>query len=439
MKASRLYNFTMKLRPNYKHLYILIALSILISFFVVKIPTSLNLQSITLFISAAAGYSGIMLLLWTFILGTRSVVALLFDDYAQVLKLHSWIGKYGTLLIFLHPILLMISYGQSLPFVFMPNFSSQFENAITYGKSAFYIILVIWLSSALLKKQMSQRPWKYLHLAAYVVIPFALLHIPYTGSSYTTMLSARIYFFSVIIGFAIFGLLRLRGALNLNKFKYLIISNIQVAPEIFELRLKPIDEHLPKVKPGQYIYIKQNNIGEDHPFSMFNYNQTTGELIIGYKACGKFTKQLSKQLSGKKVLLSGPFGLFTQDITDKPVVYIAGGIGVAPFAYRLLNEPNNRQQWLFYINKTKQNAAFSDQLKSRCNNLISIYTRQESSGERNTETGHLKSDFLKKYLHDPTIYTYYICGPEAMVDSTVRILENNNVPVNNIHKELFSF
>lgn len=355
----------MKLRPNYKHLYILIALSILLSFFVVKIPTSVNIQSITLYLSAAAGYSGVMLLLWTFILGTRSIIMLLSDDYAQAIKLHSWIGKYGTLLIFLHPILLMISYSQSLSFIFIPNFSSQFENAITYGKSAFYIILVIWLSSALLKKQMTQRPWKYLHLAAYIATPFALLHIPYTGSSFATMISAKIYFFIVVFGFSIFALLRLRGALNLNKYQYKIISNVQVSPELFKLRLKPIAEHLPKIKPGQYVYIKQNKVGEDHPFSMFNYDNKTGELIIGYKVCGQFTNKLSNQPINKTILLSGPFGRFTEQITDQPVVYIAGGIGVAPFAYRLLNETNSREQWLFYINKTRPKVALQSPFAMR--------------------------------------------------------------------------
>lgn len=429
----------MKLRPNPKHLYLLISLSILMSVFVVKFPTILNIKTITLFLSAIAGYSGVMLLLWTFILGTRSVVMLLTNDYAKVIKIHSWIGKYGMLLIFLHPILVMISYGESLPFIFLPNFSSLFENAITYGKSAFYIILIIWISSAILKSRMTQRPWKFLHLAAYVSVPFALLHVPYTGSSFATMLSAKIYFIVVTTGFAFFALFRLRGALNLNKFKYTIISQQQITPDIFEIKLKPTDEHLPLVKPGQYIYIKQNKIGEDHPFSMLDYNKTTGEISIGYKVCGLFTNKLSKQPVGKQVLLSGPFGEFTNDICEKPVVYIAGGIGIAPFAARLLNENDKREQWLFYVNKTRKDSAFSDRLKTNCDKVVSIYSREPTLNENNTESGHLQSDFLKKYLYNPTRFSYYICGPSGMVESTVRILENNDVPTKNIHTELFSF
>lgn len=429
----------MKLRLNYKHLYLLIALSILISVFVVKFPITLNIKTVTLFLSAIAGYSGIMFLLWTLVLGARSVVTLFSKDYAKLIKIHSWIGKYGMLLIFLHPILVMISYGESLPFIFLPNFSSLFENAITYGKSAFYIILVVWISSALLKSKMTQRPWKFLHLAAYISIPFALLHIPYTGSSFATTLSAKIYFIIVLIGFAFFTLLRLRGILNLNKFKYTIISQQQITSDVFEIRLRPTAEHLPVVKPGQYIYIKLKYVGEDHPFSMLDYNQSTGEISIGYKVCGLFTNKLSKQLVNKQVLLSGPFGDFTDDICEKPVVYIAGGIGIAPFSSRLINEADRREQWLFYVNKTRNDSAFSDRLKNSCDKVISVYSREPSLSENNTETGHLQSDFLKKYLYDPTRFTYYICGPSAMVESTVRVLENNDIPPHNIHTELFSF
>jgi hypothetical protein len=56
---------------------------------------------------------GIVLLLWMYILGTKSVMGLVFRDLAPVLKIHKWIGKYGTLAIFLHPVLITFSYGDT--------------------------------------------------------------------------------------------------------------------------------------------------------------------------------------------------------------------------------------------------------------------------------------------------------------------------------------
>lgn len=429
----------MTLRPNFKHLYVLVIFSIVLSCFVVKVPTSFDLQSVALYLSAVAGYSGIMSLLWIFILGSRTVSALFSNDYAKIIQIHSLMSKYGTLLIFLHPLLVMVSYGESLSFALLPNFSSAFENYISYGKSAIYLILIIWISSALLKKRISHRPWKYIHLAAYISVPFALLHIPFTGSSYMTMFSAQLYFLITTIGFITFFIIRLRGIFNIDKYKYKITANTKITSGIFELKLTPIDDHMPEIKPGQYIYLKLNKIGEEHPFSMYNYDRTTGEITIGYKTCGKFTDKMSAVKVGIEIYISGPFGQFTQDITNEPAVYIAGGIGIAPFAYRILNEANQREQWLFYVNRTNNDAAFNCQLKSACpDKVISINTR-ESSNDANTETGHLQFNHISKYLKKPENYTYYICGPAPMIKATKETLINAGINPKNIHKELFSF
>lgn len=430
----------MSLQKRYKVLYLLIIISMLLSLFIVKVPTQINITTTTLYISAIAGYSGIMLLLWNFVLGTRSVSTLFFKDYAKTIKLHSWIGKYGTLLIFLHPILVMISYSKSLFFVILPSFSSEFENAITYGRAALWIILVIWISSALLKSKVSYRPWKYLHLGAYISIPFALLHVPDTGSSYAASISAKLYFFTVVIGFLIFLAIRLRGALNLNKSKYSISLQKEVSPEVFVIQLTPQSIYQLTPKPGQYIYIKRGWFSEDHPFSVLDHDATNGVITLGYKIYGAFTKKLSKVTAGSILLVSGPFGYFTQDININPVVYIAGGIGVTPFMSRILHENNKREQWLFYTNRTFDSAAFEASLRqSLKDRYVPIYSREEYLPTIKDEFGYIKSEMFIKYLSDPKAYSYYICGPQTMIKTVTKELEQLGISEQSIHQESFNF
>ena len=417
------------------HIYSAIIASILLSVFAVRFPTYINVASISLYFSAIAGYVGLMLLLWNFVLGTRSVVSLFSRDYAEVIKIHSLIGKYGTLLIFLHPLFIVLSYGQSILYTVLPDFSSQFENAITYGRVSLWIILVIWISSAILKKKMSFRPWKYLHLGAYISAPFALLHIPASGSSYASLLGARIYFWAVVIGFAIFGLLRLRGALNLNKSKYVIIGNKQVCPEVYTLTIKPNGADLIRPENGQYIYLKTGWFSEDHPFSVMSFDKETNEIQIGYKVFGDFTKKLSKTPTGKRLFASGPFGYFTNDISDKPCVFIAGGIGITPFISRVMNESTKREQWLFYCNKEKATAAYLGSIEQTMGNrLIQIYKNNDGD-----EIGYIAENMIRKYIERPEKYNYYICGSDKLTKSVTGELQKCGVSKNNIESESFNF
>lgn len=421
-------------KNKFKLLKLTIIISVILSFFAAKLPMTLNFSSVTLYVSAVTGYAGIMLLLWTFILGTRSVITLFSNDYIRIIKAHSWIGKYGMLTIFIHPILVMLSYSESLLFIFLPNYGSEFENAVTFGRSAFFIIIIIWISSALLKSKVSNRPWKYLHLAAYFAVPFTLLHIPDTGSSYASIIGAKIYFFVVVVGFGIFGLLRLRGVLNLNKTKYEIVSNHESAQGIFTVALKPAKKEFIKIKPGQYVYIKSGRLSEDHPFSLLDYNNKTGQIVIGYKVYGYFTKKLSSLTAGNNLLLSGPYGTFTGDITTKPVVFIAGGIGVTPFMSRIIHESNNREQWLFYTNKNKDLAAYINIIKNYNTKLVEVYSREKYADH---EFGHVDADLIKKYLSNPTDYPYYICGPDKMTKDIIEGLKQLSVTPANIHYEIF--
>jgi predicted ferric reductase len=282
---------------------------------------------------------------------------------------------------------------------------------------------------------MSFRPWKYLHLGAYISAPFALLHIPNSGSSYASLLNARIYFWAVVVGFAIFGLLRLRGALNLNKSKYIVVNQEQICPGVYTLTVKPTDYDSISPKPGQYIYIKTGWFSEDHPFSVMNFNPTTNTIQIGYKAFGDFTKRLSGIPAGKQLFISGPFGYFTESISNSPTVYIAGGIGVTPFISRIINQNDQREQWLFYSNKEKLTAAYLAPLKQILgNHLIQIYKNHDGD-----EKGYITEQMIRKYIANPEKYKYYICGSDKLTKSVTAELRKCEVSKNNIEFESFNF
>lgn len=421
-----------------KNIKIIIFLSTFLSIFIVKFPTIISFSTIILYVSAIFGYAGLMLLLWNFILGSKGVATLISKDFCSLIKTHNWIGKYGSILILIHPFLVAISYSESLLYVLIPDYSNKFNITVTYGRSAFLIIFIVWVSSAFIKGRVSYRPWRYIHLSAYIAAPFALLHIPDTGSSFSNSMFSKLYFFTILFGFIIFAILRVRGLINFDKIKYKIVFQEQINPGIFIVEIKTNSNKHISPKQGQYVYIKLHILGEDHPFTVLDYDKREKSITIAYKVYGAFTDKMSSLNINSLVYISGPYGNFTQSITDKPVVYIAAGIGITPFVSRIFKESNHREQWLFYSNKNHKMTIFNQELKSKMKSkYIPIYSRERIT--KDGETGHISANILIKYLDNPTLFDYYICGPQKMIEYTAKELNSIGVQDDHINYESFNF
>jgi predicted ferric reductase len=114
-----------------------------------------------------------------------------FQDLAPVLKIHKWLGKYGLIAIFLHPILITISYGESWLYSFIPQLSTVAERHIMLGQIPFWLLLIVWLTSAIVRDRIAFRPWRYIHWLAYICVTFALLHVPDLGSQESTVTAVK--------------------------------------------------------------------------------------------------------------------------------------------------------------------------------------------------------------------------------------------------------
>mgnify|MGYP001605517710 CR=1 FL=1 len=127
----------------------------------------------------------------------------------------------------------------------------------------------------------------------------------------------------------------------------------------------------------------------------------------------------------------------------KPLVFIAGGIGVTPFVsmLRYLEQQNFPYPVsLFYSNPDRQSAAFREDLlglaqKSRNFRAVMTMTRDPDwPGEK----GRLDAKFLQKYLDRPAEALYYLAGPPGFVNDIYGALVSLGVRALNIKTEEFS-
>lgn len=422
----------------------LIVLSLLPLPFFVAWPNWSLPSTVWLYVAALAGYVGIVFLLWMYILGAKSVMGLYFDDLAPIRRIHKWLGTYGTVLLFVHPIAITLSYGYSLlTYSLLPRLDDSFERSVTWGRFALYALVIVWITSALLRSRMAFRPWKYMHYLAYLALPLALLHIPAIGSSYGRLDAPRVYFMSVLLLLVLVTILRLRHLFLLGRCTYLVRRQAEVSPGVWMLTLRPQGRRITP-RSGQYVYLQWSLLGEEHPFSVLQVDETNGELTIAYKVSGAWTNKLASLEEESVVFVDGPYGTFLDRVSAnevaEPTVCIAAGIGITPFVEMLLRSTASNQ-WLFYANQRPETATFAKQLHRRLGDrYISIMSHADTPARANDERGRLTDETLTRYLgSDLQEHRFFICGNEDFMQSTREILTTLGVPTAHIRTEAFGW
>lgn len=418
----------------------LIIFSLLPAIALPVLPETLTLNSGWLYISAILGYMGIVLLLWMYTLGAKSIFGLWFRDIAPITRIHRWLGKYGVLLIAAHPLFITFSYGESLFYSLVPHISTNFERHVTLGRISIWLVVMLWISSVLLRKKMGYRPWKYLHFLAYIALPFSLLHVPGTGSQYLHDSAVKTYYFMLVVAYCIVTAVRIRGLIAADANKATVVRHETIADATYLLALTlPSTATMPKA--GQYVYVRMGVISEDHPFSVVQIDEKQRQIVLAYRVTGRYSQAMANLQAGNTVYISEPYGAFLEPLrtAKQPVVFVAGGIGITPFMQALLHERPPETTWLFYANRSHGTTAFANTLSKRLADHAVMAYSQEPAVAPGEHVGYFTEQLFSAALPDPTHCTYFICGPDPMMSHTKHVLHALGVPSSQIHLEAFEF
>jgi predicted ferric reductase len=428
-----------------KKLYLAIALTIFPFFlFYLRLDLGLIEKDFQLFLDQFAlitaniiGYIGATLIIWQFVLGIRHIAKYLSHDLITINKVHKVIGKYGVLLIPLHPILQKGVYLKPLSWIFIPNFINEIEFHISLGRFAYALIWFIWITSVLLKGKLKYRPWKYLHFLTYPLLILVLFHIRDIGTFYKDYAFMQALWITVLIFVVLMLILRLLQGSGYMKKRYTINSVSKYGDEIFVLDLSnPENKIQPKI--GQFIYVQISSFGESHPFTVMDYDKQTGNIILGIRDVGRFSYKLSQLGEGHSLLLDGPYGVFTSEVDETgPIVILAGGIGITPFA-KFVRESKNENLYLFYSNKKNSDVLMRDEFQRLLGDrFIECITQEEIEGvlHNRIDGDVLTENIPEKIFNDAE---FMICGSPNFVEGMKDTLEGLEIEKERIHYEEFN-
>jgi ferredoxin-NADP reductase len=205
-------------------------------------------------------------------------------------------------------------------------------------------------------------------------------------------------------------------------------------------------------EPGQYFFVTLPDIGYQDEKGLRRHitvvTSPNERSILGL--CTRlrdtaFKRTLAELPVGADVEVEEPKGSWVLPReTDRPYVFIAGGIGITVFRCMLryiAEEGLPHRVTLVYSNRDRESAAFLDELAEleRGNpNLRVVLTMTEDPGWEG-ETRRIDADVLRDHLdEDLGSFIYLIAGPPAMVESTEEVLRAAAVPEEQVHPERFS-
>lgn len=204
-------------------------------------------------------------------------------------------------------------------------------------------------------------------------------------------------------------------------------------------------------KPGQYFYISllhppyTDARGERRHFTVVNSPSRAGILSFATRLRDSAFKKSIKELPLGTVVDVGPIeGEFVlpEDLS-KPLVWIAGGIGITPFISMIRYIKENDLGYkitLIYSIKDKSSAILLDEFQSmesaswRIKLIVTVTEDLSWTGEKR----RIDENFIKDHIKDPHEYTFMVSGAPDMVNAVVGSLQKLGIKGENIKKENFN-
>lgn len=233
-----------------------------------------------------------------------------------------------------------------------------------------------------------------------------------------------------------------------------IVSELdRPAPDILNVVMTPSDgQEVPPVAPGQHVLVRTTRKDVARAYSVTFADHAGGTLGIAVKRVpgGALSDHLHQHLrTGDTVWLRSPSGSFTPSLTtDRPVVLVAGGIGITPFLHyvRALEQSPSRPPRVVLMNGCTNagDHAFKDEIARIDASVaeLQVLTWYANPGPTDRSPHDYQyTGFVDPRALDDALLArrplFYLCGPPAMMKAVTTALTERGVPKFDIFTEVF--
>ena len=206
------------------------------------------------------------------------------------------------------------------------------------------------------------------------------------------------------------------------------------------------DEQL-QFKPGQYADITIPGSDEVRSFSMANLPGGELEFMIKLYPDGKFSGLLADGglSEGDEVEVTGPYGVFTLRQSERPLLFVGGGAGMAPILSLLRSMADkgiDRKAIYYYGARTVQDLFHLEELaelEQRLPNFTFVPALSHLGEDVEWDGARgLITDVVSEAERELGEMDAYLCGPPPMVDAAIEMLDAKGVPENRVYYDKFT-
>ncbi|MFO1165568.1 MAG: NADH:ubiquinone reductase (Na(+)-transporting) subunit F [Paracoccus sp. (in: a-proteobacteria)] len=188
----------------------------------------------------------------------------------------------------------------------------------------------------------------------------------------------------------------------------------------------------------------------ERAYSMANYPEEKGIIMLNVRVAspppgsdgippGKMSSYIFNLKPGDKVTISGPFGEFFARDTEKEMIFVGGGAGMAPMRSHIFDQlkrlHSKRKISFWYGARSKREMFFVedfDQLAAENPNFEWHVALSDALPEDDWKgyKGFIHNVLFEEYLKNhpaPEDCEYYMCGPPIMNQSVINMLVNLGV------------
>lgn len=180
-----------------------------------------------------------------------------------------------------------------------------------------------------------------------------------------------------------------------------------------------------KAKPGQFVILRINEIGERIPLTIADADSSSGKIRLVFQVIGKTTAELGRLTAGDSILdLTGPLGMPTEIKNYGTVMIVGGGVGIAAILpiVKGLKLAGNRVITILGA-KNAELVILQEECRNYSDELI-ITTDDGSLGMKG-----LVTEAMEQVIAKETINCSWAIGPSMMMKFCTLTATKHELPI----------
>lgn len=232
------------------------------------------------------------------------------------------------------------------------------------------------------------------------------------------------------------------GNVNLSKSRVVPgkINELElVSPDILKVSLRLPPHAKFTFLAGQYVNIIRGNLSRSYSIAKNHDNSSMIEFFIKNYENGAMSHYWFKDAKPNDLLrLEGPLGtFFLRDKSEKKIVFLATGTGIAPIKSileQMENEGIGQKTITVIWGARHENSLFLKSLPLKGTDFISVLSRPKESWKG--KKGYVQ-DVLTNIMKDFSDCQVYACGSKDMIESAKKKLIEKGLPKHNFYSDAF--